>query len=76
MPAGAAVLTVEYKVNFLAPARGERFIARGRVTKPGRVLTVCTGEVVAVSDGGEKPVAAMLATMMTVEARADVPGGL
>lgn len=44
MPASAAVLTVEYKVNFLSPAEGEKRIARGRVLKPGRTLTVCFGE--------------------------------
>src|SRR5262249_42287659 len=48
MPAKAAVLTVEYKVNLLAPAKGERLIARGRVLKPGRTLTVCAGDVFAV----------------------------
>ena len=40
MPADASVLTVEYKINLLAPAQGARLIARGRVTKPGRTLTV------------------------------------
>src|SRR5512146_514470 len=48
MPAGAAVLTIEYKVNLLAPGRGEGFVARGRVLKPGRAVTVATGEVLAV----------------------------
>jgi uncharacterized protein (TIGR00369 family) len=65
MSPGYAVLTVEYKVNFLAPARGARFLARGRVVKPGRTLTVCAGEVVALDDdGAERMVATMLATMM------------
>ena len=69
MPPGYAVLTVEYKVNFLAPARGVRFLARGRVVKPGRTLTVCVGEVVAFDeDGSERPVATMLATMMGLRA--------
>ncbi len=54
MPASAAVLTVEYKVNFLSPASGEKLIARGRVLKPGRTLTVCFGEVHAFADGKEK----------------------
>src|SRR5256886_14312654 len=55
MPAKASVLTVEYKVNLLAPAAGERMIARGRVMKPGKTLTVCTADVVAVDGGrGEK----------------------
>jgi uncharacterized protein (TIGR00369 family) len=66
MPAGASVLTVEYKVNFLSPARGQRLLARGRVVRPGRTVTVCAGDVVALIDGAEKPVATMLATMATV----------
>ena len=70
LPAGAAVLSVEYKVNLLAPARGERFRARGRVLRPGRTLTVCTGDVVALdAGGGETPIATMLATMMAVVGR-------
>ncbi|MBB5348183.1 PaaI family thioesterase [Desulfoprunum benzoelyticum] len=64
MPASAAVLTAEYKVNFLSPAEGEKLIARGRVLKPGRTLTVCFGEVHAVRDGQEKLVATMMATMV------------
>lgn len=64
MPPDAAVLTVEYKVNFLAPALGEHIIATGRVTKPGRTLTICHGDAVAVADGDEKRIATMLATMM------------
>ena len=64
MPAGANVLTVEYKVNFLAPAIGERMIARGRVLKPGRTITVCQGEVVAADGGREKMIATMSATMI------------
>ena len=69
-PAGAEVLSVEYKINLLSPARGERMIARGRVIRAGRNLTVCLGEVFAVSDGQEKLVATMLATMMTMRERA------
>jgi uncharacterized protein (TIGR00369 family) len=64
MPPGASVLTVEFKVNLLAPAVGERLIARGRVTRSGRMLTVCAGDVFAVRGMEEKPVATMLATMM------------
>ncbi len=67
MPASAAVLTAEYKVNFLAPAEGGKLIARGRVLKPGRTLTVCFGEVLAEKDGKEKLVATMLATMIARE---------
>ena len=67
-PPETEVLTVEYKVNFLAPAEGERFVARGRVERAGRRITVCSGEVVAVEGTEEKPVAVMLATMIAVEA--------
>ena len=74
MPAGANVLTVEYKVNFVSPARGERLLARGRVVKPGRALTVCTGEVYALSDAAPKAVAAMLATMVALRDAAEVAG--
>jgi uncharacterized protein (TIGR00369 family) len=66
MPPGVAVLTIEYKVNFLSPAAGEVMLARGRVTKPGRNVTVCQGDVFALKDGREKVIATMLATMMTV----------
>jgi uncharacterized protein (TIGR00369 family) len=69
MAADADVLTVEYKVNFLAPAAGARFVAYGRVAKPGRTLTVTTGDVVAETVAGAKPVATILATMMTVSGR-------
>jgi uncharacterized protein (TIGR00369 family) len=64
MPQDTEVLTVEYKVNFVAPARGTRFIAYGQVTKPGRTLTVCTGDVFAVTDTQEILVATMLTTMI------------
>lgn len=67
MPLDAAVLTVEFKVNFISPAKGELLIARGRVLKPGRTLTVCQGDVFALSDGREKLVATMLATMIARE---------
>jgi uncharacterized protein (TIGR00369 family) len=63
MPAGSSVLTVEYKVNFVAPARGEKFIATGRVLRPGRTLTLCTGEVNAI-DGESRTVVAVIQTTM------------
>lgn len=67
MPADATVLTIEYKVNFVSPAKsGARMIARGHVTKPGRTVTVCSGDVVAQSVGQEKLVATMLGTMITL----------
>ena len=63
MPPDSEVLTVEYKVNLVNPAKGERFIAVGRVIKPGRTLTVCSGEVI-VMEGGEKRIIAMMQTTM------------
>lgn len=70
MPVGARVLSVEFKINFLAPAVGDRFIARGSVARAGRTVTVCTGEVVAVSQDSERVIALMQATMMAVFAKA------
>lgn len=72
MPEDAEVLSVEYKINLLSPARGEKLVARGSVKRAGRNLTVCEGEVFAVSGGEEKLVAAMLATMMTIREQNDV----
>ena len=66
MRADARVLSVEFKVNLLRPAAGDRFAAKGRMIKPGRTLTVCTGEVTAITEGKQKLIAAMQATMMTV----------
>jgi uncharacterized protein (TIGR00369 family) len=70
MPAGSAVLSVEFKINLLSPAAGERFVARGRVIRPGKSVTVTWGDVTAyTSDGSEKLVATMVGTMMTVQNR-------
>jgi uncharacterized protein (TIGR00369 family) len=66
MPQEADVLSVEFKLNLLSPAKGELLRARGRVLKPGRRVTVCAGDLYVVSDGSEKLAATMLATMMTV----------
>jgi uncharacterized protein (TIGR00369 family) len=70
LPPGMEVLSVEYKVNFLSPAVGERFVARGRVERPGKQITVCSGEIVALTGSEEKRVAVMLATMVAVETTA------
>ena len=67
MPAEAAVLTTEFKVNLLSPAKGERFIAHGRVVRPGRKLMVCLGEVFAEEEGRRKQVALMTASMMVMD---------
>ncbi len=60
------VLTVEFKVNLLAPATGDVFAARAQVRKAGRTLTVCTADAFAMKDGSEKLIATMLATIMAV----------
>lgn len=61
------ILTIEYKANFVAPATGEKMIARSRVLRAGRKVTVCAGDVFALRDGEEKLIATMLATMMTLQ---------
>jgi uncharacterized protein (TIGR00369 family) len=62
MPAGSDVVSIEFKLNLLEPARGERFVARARVLRSGRTLTVCAADVVAFP--GEVTIATMLGTMM------------
>ena len=69
MPEEAAVLSVEFKVNLLAPAAGERFLARGRVVRAGRTLTVCRGDAIAFAGDEERHVATMTATMMALAPR-------
>jgi uncharacterized protein (TIGR00369 family) len=61
-PAGSDVLAVEFKINLLSPARGDRFIARGRVVRAGRTLTVCLAEVHAREGESETLIATMLST--------------
>jgi uncharacterized protein (TIGR00369 family) len=65
-PAGCEVVTAEFKINFLRPAIGERFLAIGKVQSSGKLLTVCTGEVRALSGSASKVVALMLATIANV----------
>ncbi len=69
MPAGAGVLTTEYKINLLAPAKGPLICARGRVIKAGRTLTLAQTEVFSGEGKVEKLVALLTATLMTVEGR-------
>jgi uncharacterized protein (TIGR00369 family) len=64
MPAGSEVLSVEFKLNLLRPAAGERFVARAQVLKPGKTLTAVRADVFALSDGAERLIAAMQATMI------------
>lgn len=70
MPEGSAILSVEFKINLLAPATGDRFVARSRVVRVGRTIGVATAEVIAHSSTKpEACVAVMQATMMRVEPR-------
>jgi uncharacterized protein (TIGR00369 family) len=72
MAAGVGVLTTEFKINLVAPAAGDRLIARGRVIKAGRTLTLAQTEVSAEQGGKEKLVALLTATFMTIEGRESV----
>ena len=69
VPANASVLTVEYKMNLMAPADGEKLIARGKVVRPGRTLVVTQAEVFAVKDGKEKLCALMQQTIMVMHGK-------
>jgi uncharacterized protein (TIGR00369 family) len=66
MPADAGVLSIEFKVNLLAPAVGERIIVRGRVVRAGRTISVCTADAFALRDRVERHVSTMTGTMMTI----------
>jgi len=74
MPPDAAVLSIEFKVNLLAPAMGERITARARVKKAGRTIMVCEADAFAVTGHQEKLVASMTSTMMVVSGRPDLQG--
>ncbi|MDT5059877.1 MAG: hypothetical protein QOH63_336 [Acidobacteriota bacterium] len=74
MPADAAVLSIEFKVNLLAPAKGELIRARADVKRAGRNVTVCVADAWSVEGEQSKVVATMLATMMRVQGRNDLMG--
>lgn len=75
MPEDAAVLTIEFKVNLLSPGKGERFLFRGSVTKPGRTIIVADGQAYAYDgDGNAKLIATMTATIMVVSGREGIAG--
>jgi len=69
MPADAAVLTVEFKINLLAPAKGPRFRFEGTVTKAGRTISVVDGRALQMDGSDERPIATMMATVMTLIGR-------
>ncbi|RAS18571.1 uncharacterized protein (TIGR00369 family) [Ensifer adhaerens] len=71
----ASILTIEFKVNLLSPGRGERFLFRGEVTKPGSTIIVSDGRGYAIrSDGPAKLIASMTGTMMVVRGREGIEG--
>ncbi|MBC7139805.1 MAG: PaaI family thioesterase [Defluviimonas sp.] len=72
MPAEAAVLTAEFKINLLNPADGERFRFVADVLKPGKTLTICEARAHAVKGGHEKLIATMTATLMALVGRTGV----
>ena len=66
MPADSSVLTVEYKINLVAPAQGDVLIARGRVLRAGRTLKICTADVFVVNGEQEILCATSLSTIMAL----------
>ncbi len=73
-PEDSSVLTVEFKLNLLAPARGDRLLAEGFVVKPGRTLCITRGEVHAEADGARTLVAIMQQTLMVMHGKTDAAG--
>jgi len=73
MPESDSVLSVEFKINLLAPARGDLLVARGRVLKAGRTLFVCRADVFAVSGNEESLCATMQQTVMRMTGRPEAP---
>ena len=72
MPHDAGVLTIEYKINLVAPGKGQVFRMEGLVVKPGRTITVVEGRAFAIDEGSEKLIATMTATEMAITGRDDV----
>jgi uncharacterized protein (TIGR00369 family) len=75
MPADSTVLTVEFKMNLLAPADGDELIARARVLRSGKTLKVCTADIYVRKNGAETHCATMLATVMCPVGKSDRPAG-
>lgn len=71
VPADASILTVEYKLNIMRPGQGEKMIAKGKVIKPGRNLTIVDSDVYAVRDGEEVMCVASIQTLMALHGRED-----
>ena len=73
MPKDATVLTVEYKINLLAPADGEELIARAKVVRSGKTLKICAADVYVRKNGAEVHCATMLSTIMCLSGKPDRP---
>lgn len=71
MPANSSVLTAEYKMNLLAPADGEKLMARARVLRSGKTLKICAADVYVLKSGEEIHCATMLATVMCLAGKSD-----
>ncbi len=72
-PAESTILTVEYKLNIVAPGDGQLLISRGTVIRPGRTLTVCRADSYVVADGSERLCATALETLMIIPGKPDTP---
>lgn len=70
----ASILTIEFKVNLMSPGRGERFLFRGEITKPGSTIIVADGRAYALSNGPAKLIASMSGSMMVIRGRQDITG--
>jgi uncharacterized protein (TIGR00369 family) len=73
MAPDSSVLTVEYKINLVAPAEGDALIARGRVVRSGKTLKICAADVFVVNGGEEILCATSLSTIMALAGRPDSP---
>lgn len=73
MPANSAPLTVEFKINLIAPGLGERFVATAEVIRSGRTLSVVECEISAERAGRATPIARLLATLICMENTSDAP---
>ena len=73
MPSDASILTVEYKINLIAPGDGECLVAKARVIKAGRTLTLCSSDVFAVKSGVQTLCASALVTLMALHGKSDEP---
>ncbi|UJW75743.1 PaaI family thioesterase [Rhizobium sp. SL42] len=70
----ASLLTIEFKVNLMSPGRGDRFLFRGEITKPGSNIIVADGRGYALTDGPAKLIASMTSTMMVIRGREGISG--